>query len=576
MRQVDDSNSIGPFLAFCGVAILLLICTLEVLRPNKLSIPIQIKNNKALCFFSKTCLKVDASNGVLITEGLKVNLRIINFHNLFDLKKDLERVSFYLLKKGNNNVDKNSVQIRPVIKYRGYTNSQEIAGSITGYFILPLKIPYDYEIFYKIDDAQPKSLSVMSTTRGTWFGKILPKLHKRLVTIFSKLSLLTSLLLFFVLAVSTFLEWRKNQVDDTTSNFFITSILRPVFLILFISINFLSIKILNKSFPQYEFGEIWSVGLLLLFVMPWGIWLPKDLKFQWIKSFFSTLFRSFPTYKNSSSHQNDLDDSCSLPPWLNNILSLFTALMILLFAYWMFLDNSFRWSLFEERDLLNTRDFLQTGRIPILGPQLLAGGQTPGGALYFLLAPLLLIQDDPITFSIFTKILYLFSALLIWLILRRFVSKLSALVGLILFCTSQNVMIYSYWPIHPSMSVFFYLFFVYAFSRGIVDQQRRWFIFSAFLLAILAQLHFSYVMLVVSLIMGIRAFKFFKRSFVFFLSVFAAFLLSFIPYLIVEITQGFPNFSLILSSPRFQPSYVAYSPFQNLAMVGESLAWIDR
>ena len=150
MRQVDDSNSIGPFLAFCGVAILLLICTLEVLRPNKLSIPIQIKNNKALCFFSKTCLKVDASNGVLITEGLKVNLRIINFHNLFDLKKDLERVSFYLLKKGNNNVDKNSVQIRPVIKYRGYTNSQEIAGSITGYFILPLKIPSDYEIFIRL------------------------------------------------------------------------------------------------------------------------------------------------------------------------------------------------------------------------------------------------------------------------------------------------------------------------------------------------------------------------------------------------------------------------------------------
>ncbi len=254
MRQFDDSHSMGSFLAFCGVAILLLICTLEVLVPYKLSIPIDVKNNEALCFFSKACLKVNAYDAELKTEGWKVNLRIINFQNLFDLKKDLERVSFYLLKKGKNNVDKNPVQIRPVIKYRGYTNSQEIAGSITGYFILPLKIPSDYEIFYKMDDAQPKSLSAISITRGTWLGKILPKLHKRLVTIFSQLALLTSLLLFFVLAVSTFLEWRKNQVDDTTSNFFITSILRPVFLILFISINFLSIKILNKSFQQYELG----------------------------------------------------------------------------------------------------------------------------------------------------------------------------------------------------------------------------------------------------------------------------------------------------------------------------------
>jgi hypothetical protein len=240
MKQVDGCNSIAAFLTFCGVAILLLICTLEILAPFKLSIPIRAENNKVHCVLPEACLKVEDYAAELKTEGWKVSLKITNFHNLFDLKRDLESVSFYLSQEDRNNFDKSLVSIRPVIKYRAYSNSQEITGTTTGYFILPLKIPADYEIVYTIDGTQPKSLSDISIpprTGRTWWVKILPNLNKRMVFIFSNLALLTSLLLFFMLAVSMLLEWRKNRVDDTTSNLFITSIVRPVFLILFIFFN---------------------------------------------------------------------------------------------------------------------------------------------------------------------------------------------------------------------------------------------------------------------------------------------------------------------------------------------------
>ena len=153
--------------------------------------------------------------------------------------------------------------------------------------------------------------------------------------------------------------------------------------------------------------------------------------------------------------------------------------------------------MFEERDFLRALDVSNFKYFPTTGPELLQGGQTPGGFLYIFLAPFAKLSVDPYAFAILNKLLFIFSAIFLWWILNIYVERISALVGMMLFCSSYVIAGFAYWPIHPSMSVAFYLLFIFLVLKGLVDGSRIAVILSGFVLSILVQFHFSYYLVLV-------------------------------------------------------------------------------
>ncbi len=250
------------------------------------------------------------------------------------------------------------------------------------------------------------------------------------------------------------------------------------------------------------------------------------------------------------------------------------ALVLCSFAYYFTLSSNFRWSIFEERDFLAARQVLHGKEFPTLGPQLLAGGQTPGGGLYFLLAPLLALKDDPTIFAIFNKASYVAAAGALALILFRFVGPLGCLFGTVLFCGSHTVLALGHWPIHPNMSLFFSFLFLFLSLRFFVDKHRPSSYLAAFLLALLIQLHVTYLLL---------SFPFFtmlvlspakeKRK-VIGVSL-LVFLIPFVPYFYHELSTGFLNLRMIVSQPRYQRLYVPHRPLMVHYTVNLVKRWLE-
>ena len=226
------------------------------------------------------------------------------------------------------------------------------------------------------------------------------------------------------------------------------------------------------------------------------------------------------------------------------------------FAYSIWALDSFRWSIFEERDFLMASMVRDQHLFPLLGPQLLAGGNTPGGFLYLLLAGVLWGGGGPPVLALFTKLLHMGAALLFFLTLWRTWSLAAAAAALPLFCSSQVMVAYAYWPIHPSMSIFFQLLLVAclvtAFRRG----SKGWLLGAALVLTLLVQLHFSYHLLVPALFILIWFWPHGGRLKLALASL-GIWLVLLLPYLIWEVQNQGPNISAILAHPRFHPAYVA-------------------
>ena len=261
------------------------------------------------------------------------------------------------------------------------------------------------------------------------------------------------------------------------------------------------------------------------------------------------------------------------PFWL--VLAIF---VLFIFTSLLSADSSFLWSIFEERDFLIAQEVGSFKYFPTLGPQLIAGGQTPGGFLYIFLAPFAKLIGTPIIFALLNKFLYLLSGCLIWIILNNYVGRIAAFLGAFLFCSSIVVVGSAYWPIHPSMSVFFHLVFLFLVLRGLVDGSRIAIALSGLVLSILVQFHFSYYLLLVAYIVTFLAVK--KQSSIsrraFCLSL-TLFLLPLIPYIITEVMHGFPNIRLIIDKPRYHPNYAGFGPTTMIGtttIIARTLEWI--
>jgi len=228
-------------------------------------------------------------------------------------------------------------------------------------------------------------------------------------------------------------------------------------------------------------------------------------------------------------------------------------------AYYLQVSSDFRWSIFEERDFLAARAVLQNGELPSLGPQLLAGGQTPGGALYLLMAPLLILKNDPTILAGFTKVSYLASALLFLFTLLKFVGPAGAIVGTLLFCSSPMVMALAYWPIHPNFSLLLSFLFLHFALLFFVDRKPFAAVLATALLSVLLQFHITYALIALPFLAGLlfsgvpR-----KRKWLSYCAI--AFCVPYVPYFAHELTTGFSNSRLLLAQPRYHPLFVPQRP----------------
>lgn len=250
------------------------------------------------------------------------------------------------------------------------------------------------------------------------------------------------------------------------------------------------------------------------------------------------------------------------------------ALILAVFAYMLWFDPSFRWSIFEERDFLEARQVITKLIFPIYGPELLMGGHTIGGGLYLFLAPVVAIWNDPEALRLLNQVLFLGMAGVLWWGLRDWTGPAGALFAVLALVASERIVALSYWPIHPNFSLFFAFLYAAAALRGVVGGHAGWLIFSGLLLGFLVELHFSYFLLVICHIVLV-VFGYAQRQRWMKPLAVAAVFVPLLPSLAADAVHGFPNIAQILERPRFHGLYPDRL-FGNAGLLALVLGWVRQ
>jgi hypothetical protein len=248
------------------------------------------------------------------------------------------------------------------------------------------------------------------------------------------------------------------------------------------------------------------------------------------------------------------------------------ALALTVFAYMLWFGSSFRWSIFEERDLLETRQLVSGGGFPIYGPELLMGGHTVGSSLYLLLAPLVAVWDQPEALHLLNQLLFLGMPLVLWWAIRGWAGPAGALFAVFALVASERLVALSYWPIHPNFSLVFAFIYAGAVLRGAVAGHRVWLLASGLLLGVLTQLHFSYFLLVLPHVLLVSFGKVHPDRWTKPLAIAAVFV-PLVPFLLVDGVHGFPNIAQIVQRPRFHGLYPNV-PFSNIRLPTLLFDWL--
>jgi hypothetical protein len=237
---------------------------------------------------------------------------------------------------------------------------------------------------------------------------------------------------------------------------------------------------------------------------------------------------------------------------------LLAGVLVISFFFNITAWDSFKWGQFEERDFLIAKEMSEGSLYPhiALGPQLLMGGQTPGGFLYFILQFMAGGNSGPEVFAFFTRVAHVGALILLIMIVVKYFGWIEAVATGFVFATSEIVIANASWPIHPSMSVVVYFLFILFSLNFYVNNKISSGIFSFFFLSILIQFHFSYVALLVPAILLTAQIINQPGSKKYLFWMVCAFSGPLVPYFIYEFSHGFENLAIIMEKPRFNSAYV--------------------
>ncbi len=309
-----------------------------------------------------------------------------------------------------------------------------------------------------------------------------------------------------------------------------------------------------------------SLATIVAVLMPWLAMLPPSVC-GWA--------RRFPAGRSSAAGaatRAALSRPAAHWPFPLELAVLAAGLAV--FAYMLWFDTSFRWSIFEERDFLEARRVVSHLAFPLYGPELLLGGHTIGSSLYLLLAPVVALWNEPEALWLLNRLLFLGMAVVLWRGVRDWAGPAGALFAVIALVASERIVALSYWPIHPNFSLFFAFSYACAALRGAVNGSRGWLIVSGLLLGILGQLHFSYFLLLPAHILLVALGNYDRDRWTKPLAVAAVFL-PLAPFLAIDAVHGFPNIAQIAQRPRFHASY-PNKLFGNAALLTLVFGWLRQ
>lgn len=143
------------------------------------------------------------------------------------------------------------------------------------------------------------------------------------------------------------------------------------------------------------------------------------------------------------------------------------------------------------RDIYRTEELIWNGAIPLLGSELQYGGRSLGPALYFIIAPALLLWKSPIAVSMWIGLLDVAAMFFLWKIVRRLFG-----CGVALWSTG----FYAFFPLavfqlrflwNPSFLPLFLFIGLWGLISAVLDRRPWHFLAAVFGFSVAFQIHFS-------------------------------------------------------------------------------------
>lgn len=176
-----------------------------------------------------------------------------------------------------------------------------------------------------------------------------------------------------------------------------------------------------------------------------------------------------------------------------HILSLLVVLTVffVIFRHFQTYDLAF-YHIYFERDVYRAANILNGHHI-FYGPELWAGGNTPGPFLYYFNSIALLFFNHPVSIIFFIYIQLGLSLLLLYSIIYRYLGVVAAAVAVLLAATNNYLFLDLKNSWNPTELFFLYSVFIFLLMKFFSDKGRVCFLFAAsFLVGLVSQVHLSF------------------------------------------------------------------------------------
>gem|GEM_PF-5727007 len=217
----------------------------------------------------------------------------------------------------------------------------------------------------------------------------------------------------------------------------------------------------------------------------------------------------------------------------------------LVFYSFDFQSTDFSWMAFQERDYGRATDFIVTGKLSHLGPEISNGGFLPGPFLTLLFVLPAALVRSPQGIHYLIQLSFILSIFLTFFVLKKYVGRGVAYLSVILLALNQNFIFFSYTGWHAALIPFMNVFILWLYGLREKIRPNVFYVLFGFVMGVGMQIHFSMLSIYLVYFLGavIFARTELKRAF---LPVLVGFFLSMSYYLYCDGLNGFSNFSLIL------------------------------
>jgi len=181
------------------------------------------------------------------------------------------------------------------------------------------------------------------------------------------------------------------------------------------------------------------------------------------------------------------------------------CLFSLFFVFDLF-NLEFSWMAFQERDFSRAVNFLMGQPLSHAGPEISGGGFVPGPGLTLIFTLPALIFKSPRGIHVLIQLSYLFSLVLIFLLVKKHFNRSIALLALLILISSRNFVLYSYAGWHTSLVIPFCVLILFIFDLYWTKKKWPLLFLTGFVVGVGIQIHFTFLLYYIVLVVLAFAF----------------------------------------------------------------------